>query len=71
MAHTTCLVECPLSPHVNIFLRRPRVFSTNHLEVGGGHRSEKKLRGFLANLCMKYHKCRSSKMLVNMLAIIW
>ena len=45
MVHTACivvcLVGCPLSPHVNIFLSRTRVFSTGHLEVGRGHRSAK------------------------------
>ena len=34
MVHTASSVECLHSPHVNIFLRRPRVFTTRHLEVG-------------------------------------
>ena len=37
LVHTTCWVECSLSPHVNIFLRWTCVFPTSHLEVGGGH----------------------------------
>ena len=40
MVHTTCLVEYPLSPHVNMFLRRT-CGATWRLEVGWGHMLEK------------------------------